>query len=117
MSNHKHQFVFPLLILIVLLLTAVLAGGTAAQANVDEVLELSITKLSAEPVPVGEAARFGVKLRNISGQGVANVLLQLNWDDAVVSDARMRIVAEETADVRTDRVRRETGMVAWKGDM
>lgn len=52
MSSRKRLFVFPSLILIVLLLTTVLAGGIAAQAKVDEVLALSITKLSAEPVPV-----------------------------------------------------------------
>ena len=109
MSNRKRIFVFPSLILIVLLLTTFLAGGIAAYAQVDEVLELSITKLSAEPVPVGEAAVFGVTLRNIGDQGAPNVVMQLKWDEDAVSDVTMQIVAEETTGVRTDGVRREAG--------
>ena len=117
MFSRTRKISLPLMLLMILILTGLFAGGSAAQGSVDEVLDLQIMKLSAEPVPVGESARYGVELRNISDQGIQNIVMRINWETLMVAGAKMRVVEEETVDVRTDAIRREAGMIAWKGDM
>lgn len=115
MSKSARKLILPFLILIVLLVTAVLAGGTAAQPSIDNFLELDITSTGPSPVPVGQQAEFRVELRNISEQNLINLGLKVELEEALVASYQVAIDAGDSIAIKTGGIRRKGGTVSWKG--